>query len=364
MNKNSDTMVFLHICDYAAPYKGNFINSIESLETISNVQNIYLFPNRAKFNNAIEWINSLNENGNVAYIQEKNILKNIILLKRILKMHRVTHIFRHFYDIKIDAILKVIMHKKPVIRFCHGIYADENATGIMHKVRSFLWKKDFFIGVSQAATDSHRKSFKKLNIHTVDNAIFFDRLNIKNDFQKQNKVSLMCMGYNIKTKGVDIALEMAKKLNEKYDFVLNIVVASNKEKMLEYLKSFFEVIPDWINVLPPVENIATYFKTNDIFLSPSRSEAFGYAVVEAAYCKNSIVASKTGGQGQLKIDGVYWFESENVDDFYKKTEKALQELNSPEKKLQKENAAKAIQNTYSLEQWRNSIVNLVLNELM
>ncbi|MBQ6998441.1 MAG: glycosyltransferase family 4 protein [Clostridia bacterium] len=333
------------------------------METIENVKNIYLFPHRAKANKSVEWINALNENETIAYIQEENIIKTIFLLKRILKEHKVTHIFRHFYDIKIDAILKIVCYNKPVVRFCHGMYADKNATGIMHKVRNFLWGKDFLIGVSEAVSESYRHNFNNVNIHTVDNAIFFDRLNVVDEFQKQDKVSLMCMGYNIKTKGTDIAIAMAQKLHENYDFVLNIVVAANDEELEKYLKSVFVTIPEWINVLPPVENIATYFNANDIFLSPSRSEAFGYAVVEAAYCKNSIVASKTGGQGQLKIDGVYWFESENLDDFYVKTELAVKELNSGEKNLQKENAAKSVQNAYSLDEWRNAVINLVLNKL-
>ncbi len=362
MKKSSDTMVFLHICDYSAPYKGNFIKSLESLETIENVKNVYLFSYRANANKSVEWINALNENETVAYIQEENILKNIFLLKRILKEHKVTHIFRHFYDIKIDAILKVVCYNKPVVRFCHGMYAKVNRTGIMHRVRSFLWGKDLLIGVSEAVSESYRQSFKNVNIHTVDNAIFFDRLDVVDEFQKQNKVSLMCMGYNIKTKGTDIAIKMAQKLHENYDFVLNVVVAANCEELENYLKSAFDKIPEWLNILPPIENVATYFNANDIFLSPSRSEAFGYAVVEAAYCKNSIVASKTGGQGELKIDGVYWFESENIEEFYKKTEMAIRELNSEEKMMQKELVVKSVQKTYSLDEWRNNVINLVLNK--
>jgi glycosyltransferase involved in cell wall biosynthesis len=115
---------------------------------------------------------------------------------------------------------------------------------------------------------------------------------------------------------------------------------------------------DWIRYLPPTNNIGTYYRANDIFLSPSRQEAFGYANIEAVYCGNSIVLSKVDGQAELDIAGAYWFESENIEEFTKKLELAIVELHSAEKIHQKEITKNHIKHVYSLKEWSKKLVDL------
>jgi glycosyltransferase involved in cell wall biosynthesis len=53
----------------------------------------------------------------------------------------------------------------------------------------------------------------------------------------------------------------------------------------------------------------------DCFISPSREEAFGYAVAEAAYCDCQVVASNVPGQNtMIDIPGIIWIETENIKD--------------------------------------------------
>ena len=100
------TFRVLHICDYAASYRGNFIDSLESLETYhDDVENFYLFPLRAQKTRAKEWIDNLNQNGVKAYIQKDNIFKNFALLSQIIKKHKINRIVRHFADPKIDILI-------------------------------------------------------------------------------------------------------------------------------------------------------------------------------------------------------------------------------------------------------------------
>lgn len=110
--------------------------------------------------------------------------------------------------------------------------------------------------------------------------------------------------------------------------------------------------------MPQTNNIGTYYAANDIFLSPSRQEAFGYANIEAAYCKNSIVLSRVDGQGQLKIEGAYWVEPDDLEDLTQKLEQAVLELNLPEKIIQRENVKKQVEQTYSLRAWSDKVVDL------
>ena len=69
------------------------------------------------------------------------------------------------------------------------------------------------------------------------------------------------MGYNCKVKGVDLTFEVFKKIREKYDALLYVVVASHKEELEEEIKKHFGQKPDWLTVLPPSENIGAYYRS-------------------------------------------------------------------------------------------------------
>lgn len=300
MKKTSVTTV-LHICNYAAPYKGNFIESLQYFGQDERAKNVYLFTHRARSTAAAEWIEELRRGGADAYIQEAGMIKNVRLLRHIIKTHGVGFMFCHFYDIKMDAILKLFFPSKRVARFFHCMYSATG--GLKHQLRRFLWRNNKLVGVSEPVSQSLRQCFGGFQVHTVENAIRFDRLDRVDEFERSPKLSLLTMGYNVQVKGVDLALKVAARLKDKYDLVLGIVVASHMQELTECIDSVLGGLPEWIILLPPVDNVATYYKGSDIFLSPSRSEAFGYAVVEAAYCKTGIVLSRVGGQAALQIDG-------------------------------------------------------------
>ena len=205
--------------------------------------------------------------------------------------------------------------------------------------------------------------FVGFSIHTIENAICFERLQEEGLLPRNNRISLLTMGYNLDVKGTDLALNVTNKLCGKYNVQLYIIVGAHKEELLAYIDKTFGCVPTWVTLLPAVENIATYYNNTDIFLSPSRKEAFGYAVVEAAYCEKSIVASRVGGQAELDIDGVYWCESENLSDLYEKTELAIQQLQKPEIVANKEKVKEYIQNRYSLARWSEDVIQLIINKI-
>lgn len=357
MKNTKEKICLLHICGYAAPYRGNFIETLESLDRYGESHNIYLFPNRAKNLVAYEWIKKMNSPQQVAYIQEKSFFKNIFLIKKIVKEHKVDFIFCHFSDYITDVIIKVVFNGKKVIRFFHSMYEEQKK--FKNLIRKIVWNKNMFVGVSQAVSNSLKKEFENFSINTIENAICFERLDRTDFFNSRKNLSFLTMGYNMNVKGTDLALEVVNKLREKYDVCLYIVVAGSRDKIKAYLEKKFGSIPSWVVILPAIENIASYYSNIDIFLSPSRSEAFGYAVVEAAYCRTSIVASKVGGQKDLDVDGVYWFESENIDDFYEKAELAINELSVPQVKENKERVREYIQTRYSLERWSKEVMDLL-----
>ena len=350
------------MCEFSAKVKGNFIESLEYLSRFDNeVEHIYLFPNEARYTGAKMWIDELNSKRECAYIQEDSFVKNVFLLKKIIKKHNITYIIRHFTNYKNDVILKLVFNSKKVIRFFHMMYVTENECPIKHFIRTLLWKNNHFVGVSNAVSNALKTKFKNCSVFTIENAIHFERLKNNDEFSRLDKISLLMMGYDISVKGVDLALTIAEKLKSEYNIVLYIVVVANLNQVTEYIVQRYGKVPEWVILLPPTQNIATYYNNIDIFLSPSRTEACPCAVVEAAWCNKSVVASKVGGQAELKIDGVYWFESENIDEFYKQTRLAIEELKSDEKIAEKELARQKIEKYYALDRWCQDITTLINN---
>lgn len=355
---NQRNRTILHICDYAALYRGNFIDSLESVETFqNNITNVYLFPSYAKHTEAEKWISEMNGKHTVAYIQEENYIKNILLVRHILKKHKVDNIVRHFSDLRIDIAIKFLFNSKKVVRFFHCGYTIDSK--LKHMLRRFIWKHNKLVGVSNFTANQTQYAFPDFSVTPILNGIHFERLDKIDPIQKPNGTSLLMLGWNYEGKGVDLAVKVVSELQKKYNLTLRIVGLQNEDKIKNFIRELTGENPSWIQYLPPTNNIGTYYTAADIFLSPSRHEAFGYANIEAAYCKNSIVLSKVDGQGELQINGAYWFESENLEEFTKQLETAILELNTPEKIAQRELVREQVQQIYSLENWSNKLVDLL-----
>lgn len=350
-----DTINVLHICDYAAAYRGNFIDSLEALEKHQdNIKNFYLFPARARQAPAEEWIKHLNTKDEVAYIQEKNFFKNIILFLNIIKTKKIDRIVRHFSDFRIDIIIKTFFDGQKVVRFFH-CDCNRSANPVKHRIKEFVWKNNRLVGVSESIANKIRTVHPDFQVYSIVNAIRFDRLDSIDEFSRENSTALLMMGWDYERKGVDLAIKAVRNLREKYDIVLQIVGGKNEDKIKQLAKNILGSEVDWIRYLPPTNNIGTYYRASDIFLSPSRQEAFGYANIEAAYCKNSIVLSKVDGQGQLNIEGAYWVEPDNVEDLTRQLEAAILELKLPERIAQKERTKEQVRQAYSLEEWAKKL---------
>lgn len=358
MEAHMKTFRVLHICDFSADYRGNFIDSLESIETYhDDVENFYLFPFRAKHTAAQGWIDELNSNRQRAYIQEKNMIQNFVLLAKILKKHNINRIVRHFSDKKIDILIKLLFNGKQVIRFFH-CDCPTNKSFIKSKVSEFVWRGNKLVGVSNAVTGHIRQAHPSFDAFTIVNAIQFNRLDQQEDFEKSEGIPLMMMGWDHTIKGVDLAIKAIRPLQKKYNLTLQIVSGMNENNIKKLARDILGEDVDWIRYLPSTNKIGTYYRSSDIFLSPSRKEAFGYSNIEAVYCGACIVLSKVGGQAELHIPGAYWFDSENIEEFSKKLESAILEFNLPEKIAQRELAKEEVQHTYSLEEWTNRLVNL------
>ncbi len=349
----------LHICNYAAAYKGNFFESLLALENYlknSDIEQIYILPSKAKKTHAINWIEELRKSGHKIYIQSDSFKYNIKLFLKIKKEHNIVKVFRHFADNKTDILTKLFFKGKNTVHFFHGEYKTP-VDSPKHIMRKFLYKDNLLVGVSDAVSERLRKVFPGNKTITITNAICFSRLDspCKHDFGEG--VSCMTMGYNPIVKGCDLAIKAVEKLWEKYNVTLYIVAASHLEDIKEIIAHSVGKMPSWVRILPPEENVSTYFSNVDILLAPSRSEGFSYACVEATYCGASVVYSDVDAHKLLKINKEYMFKSEDIDDFALNLEKAINNLEAD--KTKKAKYKEKVIAEYSLDSWCKEIVKAI-----
>ena len=243
------------------------------------------------------------------------------------------------------------------VRFFQCTY---NAEGISHKIRTMLYKKDELFGVSRSVTEKAMKSFPDKDIRTVEHALSFERLSKVDDFPQTVKVSCIAVGYNCRVKGIDLTFEVFERIRKKYDALLFVVVASHCEEFEAEIKKHFGEKPDWLTVLPPTENIGTYYHNTDIILSPSRTEgALPFVVFEAMHCGSLAVVSDIPQQITDKVSSVRYFKSEDIDDYERVLSKAIDDVNKPETKKERDTAKEEITKNYSMQVWADKFKALI-----
>ena len=351
----------LIVTDYSAPYEGNFIESIKVLykKAIENNKKIvYLFPKRAE---KIVWLQSLikEEKFNIYFFEDYtffNMKKNI---EFIIKKENIEVIYTHFCRHKTQFVIKcerILNHKIKLVSHFHNhckVYGNFFKRNFM-KLAYKLYEGDLNIGCSESVYKS--MPYKKQKCTFIDNAINFKRLekyrNIEIENTNENNFIILLFGFDYFRKGTDLAIKAIKEINNP-NIILAISVAANKEKINKYIIDEFGEIPSFIRFLEPINDIASYYKKANVFLTSSREEGLCYSVIEAAYCKTPILCSNITGV-PLNIPNEYIFESGNYKDL---KEKILEIYNS--KEIDMEEASNWVKNKYDINKWAEEILQKI-----
>lgn len=176
----------------------------------------------------------------------------------------------------------------------------------------------------------------------IENGISVDRLKAglsreavreRLEINEKHKVFMM-MGYNLQIKGVDTALEafnLLNKPNNNVAAVLCVIVASGMEQVEKYVLDKFGIIPKWLRLLPPTENVGEYYRGADAFISASRTEGFSNALAEACLMKLPLIISNIVGTNWAQnFETCKVFESGNTMELAECIKRVLIEEKSPE----------------------------------
>lgn len=321
--------------------------------------NVYLFTYPEKVGNSISWIKEMKMQGYTIYFMPLGDLDKDHFVKKIVKDHDIGTVHTHFLTGKQFMILKMSLSglNIDVVVHYHN-HASQSNNLIKKIVRWMLYRKCKLIGVSQSVTEGLKEIFPYSSVYEVDNAIDFSRLNQFEEVELKKKMDAsktkICLlfGFDYERKGVDLAIASIQKLIEYGEnIVLWISLSTNENMVKDKIIGRFGEIPQWVTFLKARNDVATYYRAADVFLSPSREEGFCYSIVEAAYCDCKIVASRIPAQKDLQVPGVYWFEPENIVQMRDCIYKAIHDEN-------RYNNTTIIMNIYDLHEWARKVIEV------
>lgn len=347
----------LIITDYAAPYEGNFIESLKYLNKKmdeSGNEVIYLFTPKAKDKNCVKGL--IKENRRVLFGSD-NVKQNMKIIKDIIKEEHISIIYTHFCSLKTQVQVKLIrLMNRKVKLICHFHNHYKLSGKFPRKELAYIaYKGDLNIGCSESVKNSIPYS-KKKTVY-VDNAINFARLDKYRDIkidELENKFVVLMFGFDYYRKGVDVAIKAIKELS-KEDVVLAISLSKNKDIVEQNIINDFGKMPNFIRFLDPIDDIATYYHKADIFLTSSREEGLCYSVLEAAYCGTKIICSNISGVS-TDIPGELLFENENYAEL---KELILKVYSGQNMNKSQEEARKYVEEKYAMEKWGDGIIKCI-----
>jgi glycosyltransferase involved in cell wall biosynthesis len=372
MNKVTDASknVLQFLC-FNSPYGGSFFQSLLMLEQKLNeddIDMIYLFHTDTS---RYDWIQDLINQGKKIYFLSGNFSKDIFYVRDLLVKHNIRYIHAHFAGLKYLFLLNVAgkLYSKQTFIVRHLRNHDKPRGFVSESLRKMLNKVDLYIGCSESVADEYKKNFKieDKKITHVTNAINFNRLNKFDNLKRADfnispdtKVFLL-FGFDYYRKGVDVVLEaMDRLVTEGHDVCLLLSLSTNKEMIESKIKDRFSKIPDWLRILSPRDDIASYYLLSNYFISASREEGFCNSLVESAYCERPIISSNIPGQGSLNIPHTYKFASENIDEL-KNAMIGLMTLSEAEQsRIVTEQKEYVIKN-FDLDTWAEQITDVYRN---
>ncbi len=365
MERNNTAEGILHFADFKSPCRGNFINSLEYLRSViesEGKQVVYLFPGATAKR---EWAQELKREATVYFLGD-SLLQNVKTVRGIIKRHNIKIIHSHFYKLPYILMLDLASAFKGIKHVVHLHCALHIHSGAARVIEKLLLSGKTFIGCSQKLTDDAGKHYPKNEAYTAKNAIWFPRLEEYEVLDKEKlglsttAKTLMMFGFLYEVKGVDLALEAVSELNESGENLqLSLILTSNIDEIKNKITKRFGGIPGWLHLLPPRNDITSYYRLCDAFLAPSRSEGLPYSVIEASYLGLPVVMSDIPAHKNLELPCGFSFESENVGQLKAAVKSALSGTYDKDAFAAQ---SEQIKNEYQLSTWADRIIS-IYNEL-
>lgn len=362
----------LHIMNYSASYRGNFIESLENLGRSlknENLRNIYLFCREAHESDALVWIYEMKSNGEVTEFLSGDQRADALLIRKMTADYDVRIVHTHFITFgQFLTVHKGVSREIPIVMHMHNHSKKCNFAKSL--IRKLIYKKCRMLACSESVYRSLERDYPDNEKSWIDNGVYFNRLENYVTISAEeynipsNAKKLLIFGFDFYRKGVDLAVKAVEKLRrDGENYILLISLSTNFEYVREQIARILGDVPDWIRIIKARNDIASLYNYVDVFLSPSREEGLPYSVVEAGYCDCSVVLSDISAQARLKLQYAYWFENENTEMLAEKIQEAV--IKHDEKLTNIESVKEYMRNNYDLDIWSHKVMDVyhsVLNK--
>jgi glycosyltransferase involved in cell wall biosynthesis len=351
-------MTVLQVCAFGAEHPGNFIASLEALESalaVKGVKTIYAFVERAADK---DWCKKISKRTAVYFLPEAKariLPKTYQVMRKIYAENQVDIVHTHFELYDIPATVTAPQNTKV---FWHLHDPIVPGSGL----RSILWKLQYG-HVGKRATllsvaDYYRNvvvalGFPKNQTRLVLNGIDLNRVERKTT-QKNHEYDFLTFGWDFERKGDDLIVRACNKLEQDgYEFKL---LLNGNETTWSELDDFLGgKTPSYLVKGNPVKDVSRLFEKSKIFIQASRRETFSYAVCEAAYAGLPVISSDIAGlEWAHALPTVSFFENEDVDGLYAQMKEFLDGKLVPETDVCASQAH--IKENLSMEAWAHSII--------
>ncbi|MFL6571958.1 MAG: glycosyltransferase family 4 protein [Burkholderiales bacterium] len=345
----------IQFMNYCAPYPGNFMRSMLALErALENAGStcVFVFPAAAE---RFAWVNELHQAGKRIFFATGRVVKDARLLVLLVERYRIGVLHSHFASAGMLVAIRLARLACPEVGWVAHVHNHEQGRSrLKNLVKRTLVAADCYVGVSEhVRADLLARGYDPRKCVSVPNAVDFSRLGAAAAAPapaQDGRKKLLMFGFDFERKGVDVALEALSRHDAGHEMLLLIVLAANFHAVRARIEGMFGRVPSWVELLPPTDNVATYYRMAEVFISPSREEGLPYALIEAAYCGLRLVASDIGGQTSLGIPGLGYFKSEDPRSLYD----ALKAENSSPAAEARDYVVKR----FRLEKWVRDIVGL------
>jgi len=290
----------LHAAGFQSPYGGNFIAALTCLRAACGRRNwrmLLAVPEDARQR---DWCARLGADGwGMHFLPARfSYARCAAALAKIVAREDCGIIHSHFimYDITSWlAALAVRLRGRRVRLVWHAHSEVPRPEGLLRRLKTRI--KYRWIGRCARmipVADAVRQQLlavgvRDSQVHTIINGIDFARATAATANRLQvlsslgiaaDRELLLLLGWAPVRKGVDTAIDAVRELiHQGCPLVLGLV---GREELEQYVAVRTDnQPPDWLRIIPPVENVANLYRAATIFLSASRSEGLPYAVCEA-----------------------------------------------------------------------------------
>ena len=364
----------LYLCDYKAPYGGNFIASLNILgNEMKNRGNtvLYAFPKDAEER---PWMDLLKKDNTVLFVsggtkQIRNDLCDWI------RSYGIDIIHAHF-GFLLPARLAALKNKNVLLVIHqHSDFSSGKKPGFKKRLKIFgVDVLNLLLGkrLRQIYVGTGMKLGR--NGVCIPNALveqrFTDEILGRKDERRilglaDSDCLCLLFGWSPEIKGVDIAVRAFDSLWEQGHAEMKLGIVLGRDFTLPKMKAWImaktgvDSNDPRIFYLDPIEDVFRYHQASDIMLSASRSETFSYALLEALYIGNPCVISDIPGtKWAEKYATVFSFQTENPDALAGTLLDVSQRVRDRSLKEESNSIADSVQKEYDIQCWLEKVIEV------